>query len=494
MTAEIGAALCRVTVVAPRMRLDVAVPSDVPLAQLVPTLLWHAGEHTAEVGAGHGGWALQRLGGHPFDTSRSLAASGVRDGEILYFRPRSAVLPELHFDDPVDGVATVLREQTARWSPASTRRCALAGVALLPATGIAPLIAHGPAWGLPTLIAGVLALVLVLAAGGMSRAAGDGVAGVCLGLAAVPYAALTGFLAALGPHPLSAAGAASVAGAGAAAFTASVLAMAFTGLGTPPPADRVGPAPALGAGGHQDPDRPDRPDGPPAGAALLAAVIPSAVVAVGGLGALHWSAEGCAALGAALVLALSVLIPRIAYRVAGLPPAAVSLNADDLRRLSVPLPSGTLAIRALAADRIITGSVAGVSMGVLLCAAFALHAPGGAPVVLGATFAMLLALRARILAGVAQRWWLIGPALVLAGLCAAIVPQRWPGGTGLAIDLLAAGTATAAAGQLALRPQRRYAPPLSRTADLFELVGLIATIPLALLILGVFGYVRSLAG
>ncbi|MEU5670390.1 EsaB/YukD family protein, partial [Micromonospora sp. NPDC047753] len=41
--------LSRITIVAPRTRMDLALPSDVPLADLLPTLLRYAGEDMADV-------------------------------------------------------------------------------------------------------------------------------------------------------------------------------------------------------------------------------------------------------------------------------------------------------------------------------------------------------------------------------------------------------------------------------------------------------------
>ncbi|NUR29038.1 MAG: type VII secretion integral membrane protein EccD, partial [Catenulispora sp.] len=188
-------AMARVTVVAPRMRLDVAVPADVPLAALIPTLLWHTGEQVIEAGAAHGGWALQRLGEGPLDTSRTCTSLGILDGDVVYFRPRAAAAPELVFDDPVDGVGTVLRERGKRWSPEMTRRCALITGALLPQLGLLPLLNTGTSHVLPAVAAGVIALLLLLAAAALSRAAGDSVAGAFAGIAALPYAAAAGVLA-----------------------------------------------------------------------------------------------------------------------------------------------------------------------------------------------------------------------------------------------------------------------------------------------------------
>lgn len=54
--------LCRLTVRAPDKTLDLAVPADVPIADLLPVIAGHAGEDLSEHGLEHGGWVLQRLG------------------------------------------------------------------------------------------------------------------------------------------------------------------------------------------------------------------------------------------------------------------------------------------------------------------------------------------------------------------------------------------------------------------------------------------------
>src|SRR2546423_14382723 len=58
--------LARVTVNTPRRRLDVALPEQTPLADLLPDLLRHAGEGLPDAGQAHGGWGLRRgRGGAP---------------------------------------------------------------------------------------------------------------------------------------------------------------------------------------------------------------------------------------------------------------------------------------------------------------------------------------------------------------------------------------------------------------------------------------------
>ena len=53
----------RVTVVAPKTRIDLALPADVSVADLLPMLLDMAHEGTADGGARHGGGGPAKLGG-----------------------------------------------------------------------------------------------------------------------------------------------------------------------------------------------------------------------------------------------------------------------------------------------------------------------------------------------------------------------------------------------------------------------------------------------
>ncbi|MDF2711147.1 MAG: hypothetical protein K0R62_6799, partial [Nonomuraea muscovyensis] len=58
--------LCHVTIVAPRKRVDLALPVDIPLPHVMPGLLRAVDEIGGDNAAGPG-WVLQRLGGAPFD-------------------------------------------------------------------------------------------------------------------------------------------------------------------------------------------------------------------------------------------------------------------------------------------------------------------------------------------------------------------------------------------------------------------------------------------
>jgi len=85
LASTVNAELSRVTIVAPATRVDLALPANVPLATLLPTLLRYAGEELPDDPAAQAGWVLTRLGGRVLDSGRTAAQLDVRDGAA---RPR----------------------------------------------------------------------------------------------------------------------------------------------------------------------------------------------------------------------------------------------------------------------------------------------------------------------------------------------------------------------------------------------------------------------
>ncbi|MEV7026181.1 EsaB/YukD family protein, partial [Kitasatospora sp. NPDC093558] len=160
MSTSAVAGLCRLRFQAPEAVFELAVPADVPLADLLPAIIGHAGPGLAESGLEHGGWVLQRLGEEPLDEEQSAEALGLHDGDALYLRPRHEALPPVHFDDLVDGVATGVQERGDTWRPALTRRLALALAVAALAAGWIVLALPGPAAPREAAAAGVAVLVL----------------------------------------------------------------------------------------------------------------------------------------------------------------------------------------------------------------------------------------------------------------------------------------------------------------------------------------------
>src|SRR5512139_351585 len=108
VSAPPGADLCRITLVGPNRRVDISLPADATFAELYPTMLRIAGQNLADAGLSHGGWVLQKLDQAPFDPSMTPAQAQLRDGDLVYLRPRMAQLPDLAFDDVPDVVATAV--------------------------------------------------------------------------------------------------------------------------------------------------------------------------------------------------------------------------------------------------------------------------------------------------------------------------------------------------------------------------------------------------
>ncbi len=202
MTAAAAADLCRVTVVSPRKRVDLALPAHVPFAELFPGIALYAGLDRAAVAEAPEGWALQRLGQPPFEPPSTPAQAGVADGELLYLRPWSSSLPPAVSDDIADDIAGV-HDGPGRWSPPDSRRVALGVAAAALAAGVVILLRSGPPWTTPALAAGLLAALLLVAGAAVSRAGGDAGAGAVLGYAALPFAFTAGLLAPLGALPLT---------------------------------------------------------------------------------------------------------------------------------------------------------------------------------------------------------------------------------------------------------------------------------------------------
>jgi type VII secretion integral membrane protein EccD len=185
-TVSVG--LARITISAPQRRVDVALPEHVPLVELLPEVLRHAGEGLADDGEKHGGWLLRRTDGVALVTGQGLFPQGVRDGEVLHLVPAREEWPELEYDDVVEAIAEGARRHGAVWSPASTRTATLAGGGVLLLLGLFAVLSAGPGWSGAAVLGLAAAVLLALSGVTASRAYGDARAGAVLGAAALPYA------------------------------------------------------------------------------------------------------------------------------------------------------------------------------------------------------------------------------------------------------------------------------------------------------------------
>ncbi|MFJ2752498.1 type VII secretion integral membrane protein EccD [Streptomyces sp. NPDC087297] len=185
---------CRVTVVAPDSRIDVALPEDIAVADVYPELLRLTGQ-TQPVGAPTG-FHLVRRSGTVLDGARTLAAQQVLDGEVLSLRPFAESLPPAVFDDVSDAVASAVVRDRHRWSDDMLRGAGLAGAALLLVMlgfvlWYADPLRHDM-HGLPGIIAGAVGVLLTAVAGVRARVYRDRLSAVALGLSALPHLMIAG--------------------------------------------------------------------------------------------------------------------------------------------------------------------------------------------------------------------------------------------------------------------------------------------------------------
>ncbi|MEV4704699.1 type VII secretion integral membrane protein EccD [Actinoplanes sp. NPDC049316] len=473
--------LARVTISAPSRRVDVALPEHVPLAELLPEVLRHAGEGLADDGEKHGGWVLRRTDGVALVTAQGLFSQGVRDGEVLHLVPAREEWPELEYDDVVEAIAEGARRRGTIWSPGSTRTATLAGAAVLLSLGLIAVLTAGPAWEGAAYVGLGVGLLLSLAGITASRAYGDARAGAALGGLALPYAFAGGAV-------LVSPGAADPAGVfpllpwlgGPELLAGSVALLLLAALGG------VGVAASLRI----------------FAAGVTAGLLGALTALVGFL----TSAAGAAAVLISVLVCGIGVIPLLAIRFGKMPTPPVSLptgaeaeqgftgarnTALDAAR---ELPDRARVFAAVSrTEELLTGMLIGHA--VLAGAAFVVLASSGglaARILTGLAIAALL-LRSRLFVTLRQRL-----PLITAGLFGAFtlgIDLLWGAGDamllGLSVVGLLAAMATVAAG--ATWSRRAPSPYLGRAADLLDSLAVISVIPVACSVVGLYSLVSNIS-
>ncbi|MGF1662238.1 MAG: EsaB/YukD family protein, partial [Kineosporiaceae bacterium] len=151
----------RVTVVTPATRVDLALPLQATIAEVVTQVVALVGLDDKDPEGAAGGWLLSRLGDSPFAAGRSVVATDIADGDVLYLSRRSDRLPPALFDDVIDAVAEATRTRPDGWTAAAARRTAVVAAAVLMVAGTVALASAGPPWGGAVAVAAALAAVLV---------------------------------------------------------------------------------------------------------------------------------------------------------------------------------------------------------------------------------------------------------------------------------------------------------------------------------------------
>jgi type VII secretion integral membrane protein EccD len=454
-TAGDEAQYCRLTVLAPRARVDVALPADVPVAELVPMVLELVGEPM--FGLRPEPWRLSGAVGGPLPPGATLAQLGVPDGELLRLAPDAPPPPPPMFDDPVDALAA-----TAGGGGAHDRRFGAAAVQLV-AAAAAGLLGGGPVdtSALRVVVAAVTAAVAVGITARLARRIPDPhalLAARTAALVTVPFAAAAGWAA----LPASSAAAQLLLATAAAGVTAAVAQIALRVV-----------APAL--------------------VAVVVAAVPVGLGAVAVL-RLGVPPTAVAAGAAALALVVGPLLPRAALRLSGLPRPVVPadgaelVDADDGPDL---LPPDEIAERSALARGYLAGLVGGCATVAVAAALPAVAAGGWSGPALACVIVVVLALRARSFADPVPARTLLACAVAgLVGLAVLVVARPEPPARFLAVGVLLGVTLL---GVAAVGRSRPGGSPVSRRAvDLLDGLLVAAAVPLALTAMDLFRLVRGL--
>ncbi|MER5688771.1 type VII secretion integral membrane protein EccD [Streptomyces sp. NPDC002205] len=491
MSTTAATGFCRVTVVAPDSRIDVALPEDIAVADIYPEILRLTGQ--TQAAGDPTGYHLVCRDGTVLDSARTLAAQQVLDGELLSLRPFAQSLPPAVFDDVSDAVASAVTRDRHLWSDELLRGAGLlGGVLLLVLMGFvlwfADPVRHDMR-SLPGIIAGSAGLLLTAFAGVRARVYGDRATAVALGLGALPLVLIAGS-GIIGPDAGQGPGRLQFLLGCVAVLVASVVLVALTPSGD---------APFV--------------------AATFVAIVGTLATFVAILTGV--SATGTAAVCAPVALGLVAFLPGLSARFARLPigyasPRTAPGGYDDSfadpnaspEPEGVPVDADRIAAQARRGHEMLLGLVGGCAA-VVVGSAAVLGFSGnvwGRLLALAAGLAMLL--RARLFRYTSQVACVLvagigAVALLILGLSlnppADLVRELARYGDSGSLDIrtvwlsaaVAAGAALLTAIGLII-PRKGLSPFWGRLLDLTESAVLLSLVPLCLAVLDVFARARAL--
>jgi len=450
----------RVTVVAPRTRIDVALPAGVAVADLLPMLLDMAKEATPDGGARHGGWCLAKMGESPLDPSRTLASLGVVDGELLQLRKRSENPPPPLYDDVVDAIAESAPDSYRPWTKQTANRIGYIAGALALIMAAVTVLMTGPLFGGSHLGAaitsGAAAVVSVALGAVIARGYQAETTGVLIAAAGgLPMAFVSGLYIVPG-----ATGRASLLLASALVLIVASASIMLVGAGVT----------TFVA----------------AGTAALIGVIAFTIAVL-----IAHPAPGIAAGTAAVSLAGLSVLPRLTIQLARLPLPNVPGSAEDLKEDSGFPDYQSIERRAGLAHEYMTGMIIGCGVATALSAIITAGKGDFWSIAMAVVATLVLLLRARTYANGSQ-----AIALLATGMLSATgIMVGWLIGADTFDRLLLVFTSLVliAAASLVfgvIFPEQRFSPPLRRTVEILEATCIAVLLPLALAVMNLYGALR----
>lgn len=444
-------AFTRVLVVAPRTRVDVALPADVPVVDLMPLLLEMVGERQEDGDAEPSGWVLAPVGGQRLDPGRSLRSLDVLDGTSLQLSARPSPVADPVYDDVVDAIATAVRERTDARSLRELAGALAGGAGLLLA---AYVLLVGEHTAVAAGLAGVVAVVALAGSAGLVRAGASRMLAVVLAGCGAPAALVAGVLAVPG----------EIGFAGALLGSTAVLAYAVL----------AGLLLATGT------------------VVFSAITVVSVFGVLASLGGLLFdaSAAQAATVVSAMALATLSMLPWLAVRLSRLPVPVIPTTPDELRDSALGVDFADAGRRAAVAAEYLDGSLVGCALVASTGAALSLAQGSTMPVLYAAAVIASLLLRVRSVTGMLPRAVLLVVGIAGAGVGVALSAGEAPEGSTLGIVALCLVVSAVAVLVAAVQPRRRLSPTTGRSIDIFEGFLLVAVLPLAIGAAGLYSAVR----
>ncbi|MFE7796235.1 type VII secretion integral membrane protein EccD [Nocardia sp. NPDC057440] len=466
--------LARVTILAKHTQVDMAIPVDVPVALVIPSVVDMVAQHSRTNDFDNEGerfepaeWVLARIGHPPFSNSLSLGEHGVRDGELLMLESASHTAPTPLFDDIMYNVAIADTDHYRSWTPKVARITGSMLAAITMIVGCLGLLLSKDA--LPGYVSGSIALtvaiLLVVAGMVLSRMYGDTGTALVLGGCALPAAFTAGML--LVPDDYN--WAHILLGSVLLGATA-ILAWRVTGVGL---------ALFIGA------------------STLAVYAVPAAMVGL----LTEQPVRAVGAVAAALGLGGLSLAPRVSMLLAKLPLPPVPSpgtpidptedDPDDHRALPT---MDALRVKSERARMYLGGLVAATTLITVAGALAATDPDAESPywqgIALALVCAIVLMFRSRTYAGAEQAVVLIagGAAIVLIMLIGASIGMEQPLMVfGAAMIILIAALILGI-----IIPNQSATPPMRRGVELLEYAFVAAVLPLVFWVASLYSLVRGL--
>ncbi|GAA4292500.1 type VII secretion system ESX-4 subunit EccD4 [Mycobacterium paraffinicum] len=453
--------LRRVSIHSGATATDLSLPAEIPVAILTPSIVdvlevRDDDDPTAKR------YQLSPPGSSALDPSKTLAQNDIADGAVLLLSQQPAPPPVTRHHDVAEAVAEALASAPKPGTDArrrlAARRTGTVAASCLTAIGVLALIRNAlsgnPGHEIHTTV-GVAAgagLVALLSAVVVHRAYRNAIAGLALNAMATAFAAVAGFLAVPGPP-----GVCNVLLAATATTVTCVLAMRASGCGV---------------------------------VALTAVSCLTTVVAVAALvGVITAAPPHALGAGSALVsLGLLGATARVSIVLAGLSPqlsAPADMDETEVSR-------ARLTAQARRADAWLSSLLAGFSASAAVGAVVTVLAGASrlSCMAFGTVTGALLLLRARSGAALRMQTFAIAGMAVVGttfGVAALSATSHGP--------WVAAAAATLSAAALYLGfavPAMSLSPLARRSFDALEWLALVALVPLACWICGLYGAVRGL--